>query len=96
MKLQAHVIMNLALGLSVGIGAAACQKTGKTSEDLVESKTITDTPVQPDWSHHFPSESAPAVESQPDGISEPVVEPAPMPVAKKRPHRDPCPACGMG
>ncbi len=36
MKLQAHVIMNLALGLSVGIGAGACQKTGKGSEDLVD------------------------------------------------------------
>jgi hypothetical protein len=42
MKLQAHVIMNLALGLSIGLGAAACQKTGKTSRQLKEDKTSTE------------------------------------------------------
>lgn len=94
MKLQAHVIMNLALGFSVGIGAAACQKTGKTSEDLVESKTVPDTPVQPDWSHHFQNETAPEVHKKPDGIGEPIVEPEAKPVAKE--VRYPCPACGMG
>jgi hypothetical protein len=89
MKLQAHVIMNLALGLSVGIGASACQKTGKTSKDRIDGKTVTDTPVQPDWSHHFPGEN------KPDGISEPVVEPVPT-VTESRPRRDPCHGCGMG
>lgn len=93
MKLQANVIMHLALGLSVGIGAAACQKTGKTSEELEESRKTTDTPVQPDWSHHFPAENEPA---QPDGIGEPVALPVAMPVGESAPDFDPCHGCGMG
>ena len=88
MKLQAHVIMNLALGISVGFGAAACQKTGEVSADRAESKTVTDIPVQSDWSYLFLNESAASVQKVPDGYG------GPVPTSVK--PRDPCPRCGMG
>ena len=101
MKLQAHVIMNMALGLSLGLGATACQKTGKTSEDRAESETTPDTPVQPAWLNMQVPETPSTQQEPPNHLDElPIVKPKVkhkvMPVSKTVSHRDPCPACGMG
>lgn len=96
--------MNMALGLSIGLGATACQKTGKTSEDLAESTSVSDTPVQPDWAHVLQSEETPDFQEEkvpdPEGRYEetpdPIVKDKVMPAPETNHHRDPCPACGMG
>jgi hypothetical protein len=87
MKLQAHVIMNLALGLSMGVGGAACQLDGKTSQDLAESKR-----VQQNTNQDIESEQS--TETHPEPVAAPAAPVAAEP--RRTSHRDPCPMCGMG
>jgi hypothetical protein len=94
MKLQAQVIMNVALGLSLGFVSTGCQMTGNKSKKPLENRSAATTPVQPDWTHVLQEEDMPTLPK--DEVRE---EPVSTPVAKRVEevaHRDPCPGCGMG
>ena len=83
MKLQAHVIIKLALGLSLGITPLACQKTAKAGADSAEPNGSVE-PTKPNLV--FGPEAVAPSALQPTSYT-----PVDPPV---RGHE--CPGCGMG
>lgn len=82
MHLQSHVIMKLALGLTVSASISACQKSRKTIEEQRET-------AMPIFQSEVPQDESPniTVEDQ---------TPVPEPVESIAFDGDNCPFCGMG
>ncbi len=89
MKLNAEVMMKLALGLTTATACVACQKTGKSSydapKDAAVDETIDMSIIRPDWGHEE--------QSGPPHIIPPEPEPE---TPQDTTEGDPCPFCGMG
>ena len=83
MHLKSHVIMQLALGLTVSASISACQKSRKTIDEVQET-------ALPRFESEVPQDESPNVVTveDPTPVSEPVES-----IAF---DGDNCPFCGMG
>jgi hypothetical protein len=93
MHLTSHVIMQLALGLTIGATTSACQKSRKTIDKVSESEACEDSSV-PLPVPRFEAEVA--HDESPNVVTVEDLVPEPEPVGTIGFEGDNCPFCGMG